>query len=139
MNSVIYDSRCSQTLIFDKNRFIDEIELANDLIKISNDHMKIAEYETMLMNDRLNEKDVSLKFYRTICISINTITLVSQSKLANLKFNRDSYSKILNQLKTSKQICEIMKRYEMFLLKFNFIKIANSIQFSKNIMIKASL
>ncbi len=139
MNNVIYDSKCSQTLIFDKNRFIDEIKSANDFIKILNDYMKIAKYKTMLINDRLNEKDVLLKFYQTIYISINTITLMSQSKLANQKFDRDSYFKILNQLKTNKQICEIMRRYEILFLKFNFIKIANSIQFSKNIMIKVSL
>ncbi len=121
MNSVIYDSRCSQTFIFDKNRFIDEIKSANDLIKIPNDHTKITRYETMLINNRLNEKDVSLKFYRAIYILTSTITLVSQSKLVNQTFDRDSYFQILNQLKTNKQICEIIKRYEMLLLKFNLV------------------
>jgi hypothetical protein len=140
MNSVIYDSRCSQTLIFDKNRFIDEIESANDLIKTSNNHMKIAKYETMLINARLKDKDVSLRFYRTAYISTSTITLVSQSKLANQRFDRDSYTKTLIQMKTSKQICEIQNRYEVQLLKFNLVsdKMTNSIQLSKNIMIKVT-
>ncbi len=140
MKSVIYDSKCSQTLIFDKNQFIDEIELANDLIKISNNHMKIAKYETMLINARLKDKDVSLRFYRTAYISTSTITLVSQSKLANQRFDRDSYTKTLIQMKTSKQICEIQNRYEVQLLKFNLVsdKMTNSIQLSKNIMIKVT-
>ncbi len=56
MNSVIYDSDCYQTFIFDKNRFIDKIKSVNDFIKISNNHMKIARYETMLINARLMKK-----------------------------------------------------------------------------------
>jgi hypothetical protein len=140
MNSVIYDSGCSQIFIFDKNRFIDEIESANDLIKILNDHMKIVEYETMLVNDRLNEKDVSLRFHQTVYISTSTITLVSQSKLAQQKYDRDVFTHIPMHVKTRKQICEIQRRYEVLLLKFNLVsnKVTNSIQLSKNIMIKAS-
>jgi hypothetical protein len=121
MNSVIYDSRCSQILIFDTNCFIDEIKSANNLIKISNNHMKIARYKTMLINTQLNEKNVSLRFYRTIYILTSTITLVFQSKLAQQRFDQDSYFKILNQLKTDKQICEIMRRYKILLLKFNLV------------------
>ncbi len=34
LRSVIYDSKCSQSLIFNKNRFINEIISSNNLIKI---------------------------------------------------------------------------------------------------------
>ncbi len=43
-------------------------------------------------------------------------------------------------MKTSKQICEIQNRYEVQLLKFNLVidKMTNSVQLSKNTMIKAT-
>jgi hypothetical protein len=48
MNSVIYDSNCSQSLIFDKTRFVKhDLISSNDQIKISDDHMQIEEYGIM--------------------------------------------------------------------------------------------
>jgi hypothetical protein len=52
MKSVIYNSNCSQSLTFNKTRFVDEIESADDLIKISNNHMQIERYEIMLVCER---------------------------------------------------------------------------------------
>jgi hypothetical protein len=49
MNSVIYDSNCSQSLIFDKTRFLNDLISSNDQIKISDDHMQIEGYEIMLV------------------------------------------------------------------------------------------
>jgi hypothetical protein len=49
MNSVIYDSNCSQSLIFDKARFLNDLISSNDQIKTSDEHMQIEEYETMLV------------------------------------------------------------------------------------------
>jgi hypothetical protein len=50
MNSVIYDSNCNQSLIFDKTRFLKhDLISSNDQIKISDDHMQIEEYEIMLI------------------------------------------------------------------------------------------
>jgi hypothetical protein len=67
---------------------------------------------------------------------------VSQSKLEKEEFDRDSFIKTLIHLKTDKQVCEIQKRFEVQLLEYNFISrndqmMTNSIQLSKNIMIKA--
>jgi hypothetical protein len=47
MNSVIYDSSCSQSLIFDKTRFLNDLISSNDQIKTSDDHMQIERYEIM--------------------------------------------------------------------------------------------
>jgi hypothetical protein len=47
MNSVIYDSNCSQSLIFDKTRFLNDLISSNDQIKISDDQMQIERYEIM--------------------------------------------------------------------------------------------
>jgi hypothetical protein len=50
INSVIYDSGCSQSLIFDKTRFLKhDLISSNDQIKISNNNMQIEEYEIMLV------------------------------------------------------------------------------------------
>jgi hypothetical protein len=141
INSVIYDSKCSQSLIFDKNRFVsEEITSANDLIKISNDHIQIEKYEIMRVCKRLNDKTIEITFKKTTYISVNIVTLVSQFKLEKKEYDRDSYTKTLIQMKTSKQICEIQNRYKIQLLKFNLVfdKMTNSFQLSKNIMIKTS-
>jgi hypothetical protein len=50
MNNVIYDSNCSQSLIFDKTRFLmHDLISSNDQITISNNNMQIEEYEIMLI------------------------------------------------------------------------------------------
>jgi hypothetical protein len=49
MNSVIYDSNCSQSFIFDKTRFLNDLISSNNQIKTSDEHMQIEEYETMLI------------------------------------------------------------------------------------------
>jgi hypothetical protein len=74
---------------------------------------------------------------------------VSQSKLEKEGFDRDSFIKTLIHLKTGKQVCEIQERFEVQLLEYNLIsrdnqaiisrdgETANSVQPSKNIMVKA--
>jgi hypothetical protein len=141
MNSVIYDSSCNQSLIFDKIRFLNDLISSNDQIKISDDQMQIEKYEIMLIWKQLKDKKIEMTFKKTAYISICFVTLVSQSKLEKEKFDRDSFIKTLIHLKTNKQICEIQKRFEMQLLEYNLISrddqmMTNSIQLSKNIMIK---
>jgi hypothetical protein len=145
MNSVIYDSNCSQSLIFDKTRFLNDLTSSNDQIKISDDQMQIERYEIMLIWRQLKDKKIEMTFKKTAYISICFVTLVSQSKLEKEEFDRDSFIKTLIHLKTSKQICEIQKLFEVQLLEFNLIsrenqnqQMTNSIQLSKNIMIKAT-
>ncbi len=151
MNSVIYDSNCNQSLIFDKTRFLKhDLISSNDQIKISDDHMQIEKYEIMLVWKQLKDKKIEMTFKKTAYISICFVILVFQSKLEKEEFNRDSFIKTLIHLKTNKQICETQKRFEVQLLEYNFIsknnqtiiskdsETTNSIQLSKNIMIKAT-
>ncbi len=82
-----------------------------------------------------------MTFKRTTYIPICFVTLVSTSKLEKEKFDRDHRTKILINAKTDEQICEIQKRFEVHLLEYNLISKddqmkTNSIQLSKNIMIK---
>jgi hypothetical protein len=75
---------------------------------------------------------------------------VFQSRLEKEGFDRDSFIKTLIHLKTDKQVCEIQGRFGVQLLEYNLIsrdnqaiiisrndETANSVQFSKNIMVKA--
>jgi hypothetical protein len=65
---------------------------------------------------------------------------MSASKLEKERFDRDHRIKTLINIKTDEQVCEIQKRFDVHLLEYNFIsdqQMTNSIQLSKNIMIKA--
>jgi hypothetical protein len=137
MNSVIYNSNCSQSFTFDKTRFLNDLISSNDQIKTSDDHMQIERYEIMLVWEQLKDKKIEMTFKKTTYISICFVILMFQSKLEKEEFDRDSFIKTLIHLKTSKQVCEIQRRFEMQLLEYNLIQMTNSVQLSKNIMIKA--
>jgi hypothetical protein len=49
MNNVIYNLNCSQSLIFDKTRFLNNLISLNNQIQISNDKMQIKRYKIMLI------------------------------------------------------------------------------------------
>jgi hypothetical protein len=51
--SVIYDSNCNDSFIYDLNRFINEITFAHELIDIFNDSMMIEKYEIMLVTNHI--------------------------------------------------------------------------------------
>jgi murein L,D-transpeptidase YafK len=118
MNNVIYDSNCSQSLIFDKIRFLNDLTSSNDKIKISDDQMQIERYEIMRVWRQLKNKTIEMTFKETAYISTCSVTLVSQSKLEKEKFDRDSHTKTLIHLKTDMQVCEIQKRFEVQLLEY---------------------
>jgi hypothetical protein len=104
--------------------------------------MQIEEYETMLIWEQLKDKKIEMTFKKTTYILICFVILVFQSKLEKEEFDSDSFIKTLIHLKTNKQICEIQERFEVQLLEYNLIsrndqRMTNSVQFSKNIMIKA--
>jgi hypothetical protein len=105
--------------------------------------MQIERYEIMQVWEQLKDKKIEMTFKKTTYISICFVILVFQNKLEKEKFDRDSHIKTLIHLKTDKQMCEIQKRFEMQLLEYNLVSrndqmMTNSIQSSKNIMIKAT-
>jgi hypothetical protein len=144
MNSVIYDSGCSQPLTFDKTRFLKhDLISSNDQIKISDGHMQIEEYGTMLVWGQLKGKKVEMTFKKTAYIPTCFVTLVSASKLEKEGFDRDHRTKTLINTKTDEQVCEIQGRFGVHLLEYNPVSrddqlVANSVQLSKNIMVKAT-
>jgi hypothetical protein len=112
--------------------------------------MQIEKYEIMLIWEQLKDKKIEMTFKKTTYIFICFVILMSQFKLEKEEFDRDSFIKTLIHLKTDKQICEVQKRFEMQLLEYNLIsrdnqiiiinrndETTNSVQSSKNLMIKA--
>ncbi len=137
--SVIYDSECSDLLTFDRNRFVDEIRSADEWIKTSNELMNVVDYETMIINDKLSNKIVKLKFANMTWISFTDVTLISSTRLIKKNYDRDSHTNILMHMKSDTKICEISMYCNVLLLKFNLIKHANSIQSRKFTTTKTTL
>jgi hypothetical protein len=119
--SVIYDSECSESFTFDRDRFVDELRSANEWIKISNELMNVVNYETMIVNDKLSNKIAKLKFANTIWISSIDVTLISFTRLIKEKYDRDSHINVFMHMKTNTKICEISMQCNLLLLKFNLI------------------
>ncbi len=136
--NVIYESECSDFFTFDRNRFVDEIRSADEEIRISNELINVVDYETIIVNDKLSNKIVKLKFANTIWISSTDVILISFTRLIKKKYDRDLHINILMHMKSDTKICEISMHCNVLLLKFNFIKHANSIQSRKFTTIKTT-
>jgi hypothetical protein len=80
-NSVIYDFGCNQSLTYDKVRFVGEITPVNEWVDTPNEAMLIEGYETMLVNGKLGDKTIKMKFAKTAYIPSTNMTLVSLNKL----------------------------------------------------------
>ncbi len=83
---MIYDSDCSDSLIYDLERFVNEITSAHEMIDISNESMMIEEYETMLVNDKINEKDRRMFFDNIAYVSSTDVILVFVTRLKKQKY-----------------------------------------------------
>ncbi len=60
--SVIYDSNCNDSFIYDLNQFVNEITFAHELIDIFNNFMMIEKYEIMLVTNHINDKNRRMFF-----------------------------------------------------------------------------
>jgi hypothetical protein len=142
--SVIYDSECSDLFTYDQDRFVDELRSADKRVKIFNELMNVVDYETMIVNDKLSNKIVKLKFANTIWISSTDVILISFTRLIIEEHDRDSHINTLMHMKMNTKVCEISMQYNVLLLKFNLIsqedlnKHANSIQSRKFTVTKAT-
>jgi hypothetical protein len=100
---MIYDSECSDHLMYDKDRFINEIRSACEWIKTSEDFMLIEKYDTMLMNAKLNDQNRRLLFENTAYISFIDVTLVFSTKLIKQRFDRCSRTNTLMKMSTRRR------------------------------------
>ncbi len=135
-NSVIYDFDCSQSLTYDKARFVEEIIFASDWIDISNESMLTEDYETMRINDKLNDKlennkTIRMNFAKTTWMSTINMTLVSVNKLKKENYIWDMNQNVLIQQKDDKRICNIEKHYELLIIEFNLVSIKKTILIQK--------
>jgi hypothetical protein len=136
--SVIYDSECSDSLTYDRNRFVDELRSADEWIKTLNELMNVVDYETMIVNDKLSNKIVKLKFANTTWISSIDVTLISSTRLIKKDYDRDSHTNTLMHMKTNTKVCKISMHCNVLLLEFNLIKHAYSVQSRKFTVTKAT-
>ena len=120
--SVIYDSECSDSLIYDKSRFLNEIKSIDEWIMISNDLMNVQEYETMLIKEKLKNKIIIMKFVNTTWISSTNVILVSATRLMKEDFDRDMYIKILRHKKTDQMMCDIETHHNLLIMKYVLMK-----------------
>ncbi len=123
--SVIYHSE-HHNLIYDKARFIDEIISAHEWINISYERMLVKGYEAMKVYEKLGHKTKRMTFVKTTWISSCKMTLVFASNLRELEYDRNLISKTLVHVATRKQMCQIERRFEEYLLEYNSIDVNQS-------------
>jgi hypothetical protein len=66
--NVIYDSDCNDSLIYDLNRFVNEITSTHELIDTFNDSMMIEKYEIMLVTNHINDKNRRMFFENIVYV-----------------------------------------------------------------------
>jgi hypothetical protein len=79
--SVIYDSDCDDSFIYDLNRFVNEMKSTHEIIDTSNDFMLIEEYEIMLFINRINEKNWRMFFDNIAYVSFTDDILMFVTRL----------------------------------------------------------
>ncbi len=137
--SVIYDSDCNNSFIYDLNRFVNEITFAHEMIDTSNDFMLIEEYEIMLVINRINEKNRKMFFDNIVYVSFIDVILIFVTRFKKQDFVWDMYKKALMNKSIDAMICDIEKKHDLFLLKYRSIeKFVNTVQSHKKILTKTT-
>ncbi len=122
--SVIYDSGCSDPLTYDKNRFLGQIKpVANRWIETPSGRMKVKDYGTMQVLEKLKDKVIKMKFDYTAYVLTTSMTLVSSTKLIKEGYDRDMHTKTLVHVATEKKICDIEEHFGIMILEYNSIPI----------------
>ncbi len=67
--SVIYDFDCSDSLIYDLKRFVNNVILAHEIIDTFNDFLLIEKYDIMWINNRINEKNPKMFLNNIVYVS----------------------------------------------------------------------
>jgi hypothetical protein len=138
--SVIYDSNCNDSLIYDLNWFVNEMTFAHEMIDTSNDFMLIEEYETMLVIDRINEKNRRMFFDNIAYVSFIDVILIFITRLKKQDFVWNMYKKALMIKSIDVMICNIEKKHDLFLFKYRFVeKFVNAVQSHRKILAKTIL
>jgi hypothetical protein len=135
--SVIYDFDCNDSFIYDLNWFVNEMTFAHEMIDSSNDFMLIEEYETMLVIDRINEKNRRMFFDNIVYVSFIDVILMFVTRLKKQNFVWNMYKKTLMIKSIDVVICDIEKKHDLSLLKYRFVeKFVNAVQSHRKILTK---
>jgi hypothetical protein len=84
--SVIYDSNCNDSFIYDLNRFVNEITLFHELIDTFNDSMMIEKYEIMLVTNHINDKNRRMFFENIAYVLFIDVILMFITRLKKQDF-----------------------------------------------------
>jgi hypothetical protein len=84
--SVIYDSDCIDSFIYDLNWFVNKMTSAHEMIDTSNDFMLIEEYEIMLVVNRINEKNRRMFFDNIVYVSFINVILMFVTRFKKQDF-----------------------------------------------------
>jgi hypothetical protein len=135
--SVIYDSNCNNSFIYDLNRFVNEITFAHELIDIFNNFMMIEKYEIMFVTNHINDKNRRMFFENIAYVLFIDVILMFVIRLKKQNFVWNMYKKVLMNKSIDAMICDIEKKHNLFFLKYRSIeKFVNSIQSHKKILAK---
>ncbi len=138
--SVIYDSDCNDSFIYDLNRFVNEITFTHEMIDTSNDFMLIEKYEIILVIDRINEKNRRMFFDNIVYVSFTDVILMFVTRLKKQNFVWDMYKKALMNKSIDAMIRDIEKKHDLLFLKYRLVeKFINAVQSRKNILAKTIL
>jgi hypothetical protein len=135
--SVIYDSNCNDSFIFDLNQFVNKITFFHKLIDIFNDSMMIEKYEIMFMTNHINDKNRRMFFENIAYVSFINVILMFVTRFKKQDFVWNMYKKTLMNKSIDAMIYDIEKKHDLFLLKYRSIeKFVNAVQFHKKILTK---
>jgi hypothetical protein len=135
--SVIYDFDCNNSFIYDLNRFVNEVIFAHEMINTFNDFMFIEEYKTMLVINRINEKNRRILFDNVAYVFFIDVILMFVTRLKKQDFVWNIYKKALMIKSIDAIICDIEKKHDLFLLKYRLVeKFVNAVQSHKKILTK---
>jgi hypothetical protein len=127
--SVIYDSNCNDSFIYDLNQFVNKMTSAHEMIDTSNDFILIEEYETMLVINRINEKNQRMFFDNIVYVSFIDVILMFVTRLKKQDFIWNMYKKTLMIKSIDVMICDIEKKHDLFFWNIDSSK-SSSMQFN---------
>jgi hypothetical protein len=135
--SVIYDSNCNDSFIYDLNHFVNKITFIHELIDICNNSMIIEKYEIMFMTNYINDKNRKMFFANIAYVLFINVNLMFVTRFKKQNFVWNMYKKILMNKLIDARICDIEKKHDLFFLKYRLIeKFVNAVQFHKKILKK---
>jgi hypothetical protein len=135
--SVIYDSNCNDSFIYDLNRFVNEITIAHELIDIFNNSMMIEKYKIIFVTNHINDKNRKMFFENNAYVSFIDVILMFVTRLKKQNIVWNMYKKILINKSIDAMICNIEKKHDLLFFKYRSIeKFVNAVQSHKKILTK---